>query len=238
MSGIVALYRLDGAPASRAIAGAMLEAQRHRGPDAQACRVDGSIALGHCLLATTPGDAFVRQPLHDGKADRWLVADVRLDNRAALFAAGLGGQRAHDEVSDAELVLAAYDRWGDRGVEHLVGDFAFALWDAPRRRLFCARDHLGVRQLYYHRDVRTFRCASEMQPLFADPSVVRRPHRVSVGLFLIDEYNEREQTLYDGVFSLPAGHTIAVTADAFRIAAYWRPDPWKETRLASSDDYS
>jgi asparagine synthase (glutamine-hydrolysing) len=238
VSGIVALFRLDGAPVAQAVLDAMLDAQSHRGPDARGSHVDGSIGLGHGLLATTLEDTLVQQPLRDRRAERWLVADARLDNRDELFADGLAASRAPAQVSDAELLLEAYDRWGDACATHLVGDFAFALWDAPRRRLFCARDHLGVRQLYYHRDARTFRCASEMQPLFADPSVRKRPHRVSVGLYLIDEYSEREQTLYDGVLALPAGHTMVVTPERFRVGAYWRPDPWKETRLATSDAYA
>ena len=232
MSGLAALYERRGAPAGEARITAMLDRLRHRGPDRRAHRADGSIALAQCLLETTPEDALDRQPLRALGADRWIVADVRLDNRSELLR--LLGEPAA-EVPDAEIILRAYERWGEGCPARLVGDFAFALWDGERRRLVCARDPLGVRPLYYHHDAASFRCASEMAALFADERVARRPHRASMALFLASLYTERDETLYDGVHALPPGHTLIVTSTSIRCEAHWKPDPHRSLSHLGDD---
>ena len=113
MSGIAALFQRDGDPADGAVLSAMLERLRHRGPDGAGRHVAGDVALGHCLLATTPED--VAQPLASPAADRWIVADARLDNRDELIRAW-GGPA---EGCDAALILWAYERWGDDCPLHL-----------------------------------------------------------------------------------------------------------------------
>ena len=113
----------------------MTDAMAYCGPDAQETWVDGRAGLGLASLAV--GEAGPTAPLSlDGRT--WIVADARIDGRTELAA-------------DPELILRTYGAHGDRCVEHLIGDFAFAIWDAPRRRLFCARDHFGVVPLYYTR---------------------------------------------------------------------------------------
>src|SRR5207245_9552075 len=80
----------------------------------------------------------------------WIVADARVDAQAELIRElAARGEHVDKGVTDVELLLRAYGTWGEECVEHLLGDFAFAVWDGPRRRLFCARDHLGVKPLYY-----------------------------------------------------------------------------------------
>jgi len=93
-----------------------------------------------------------------------LTADARLDNRAELCT--LLEAPAH--ATDADLILRAYLRWGETSVEHMLGDFAFVIWDANRQSLFCARDHMGVKPFYYHyRPGRLFACASAIKALLA-----------------------------------------------------------------------
>lgn len=244
MSGIAAIYERDGAPAGEARIAAMLGRLRRRGPDRGACHVDGSAALAQAMLETTPEDAFDRQPLRARATTRWVVADARVDNRRELLAlppSSHAGERASEipaEIPDAELILRAYERWGEACPERLVGDFAFAIWDGERRHFFCARDHLGVRQLYYHHDAASFRCATEMHALFADERVTRRPHRPSMALFLAYSYAERDQTLYEGVHALPPGHAMVVTARALRRRAFWQPDPQRTIPACSDEDYA
>jgi asparagine synthase (glutamine-hydrolysing) len=233
MSGIAAIFELDGAPARGELIDAMMARLAHRGPDGAACEVSGSIALGHCLLATTPEDTLARQPLTRDR--RWIVADARLDNRQEILdaLAVVGRDRA---LSDAELILRAYEAWGAACPRRLLGDFAFVIWDGARRELFCARDPMGVKQLFYVHDAGTFRCASEMHALFADPRVRRRPHRRSLALFLTYQYTEREQTLWEGVIALTPAHTVTVGAATLRRAAYWRPDLDPRRRQATPDE--
>jgi asparagine synthase (glutamine-hydrolysing) len=237
VSGVAAVYERSGAPADVALITAMLARLRRRGPDRSAQHADGSVALAHAMLATTPEDAIDRQPLRSRTRQAWIVADARVDNRRELEALRAAAGEPAGEVSDAELLLWAYQRWGEACPSRIVGDFAFVIWDAERRCLFCARDRLGVRQLYYHVDAGSFRCASEMQVLFADGRVARRPHRRSMALFLTYNYAERDETLYEDVRALPPGHVLVVTATSIRREAYWQPDPWRAIH-GTEDDYA
>ena len=105
--------------------------------------------LCQALLKTTARSEKEKQPLSlDGQV--WLVADVRLDGRADLLHSLKGrGSEVPATASDAELILHSYSVWGEDCADHLLGDFAFALWDASRGRLFCVRDHLGIKPFFY-----------------------------------------------------------------------------------------
>src|SRR5439155_24142585 len=119
------------------------------------------------------------------------------------------------------LILWAYERWGEESPARLLGDFAFAIWDAAARRLFCARDHLGIRPLYYHHDGRAFRAASERHALFADNRVPRTPRSRAMALFLTYQYTEAKETLWSGIEALRPGHRLTVTEGSIREEAYW-----------------
>ncbi len=246
MSGIAAILRLDGAPSDLGAAAAssdrlgpsaieaMIDALAHRGPDGRSAAVIGPAALGHTLFAATDEDALDAQPLRRGP--RAVVADARLDNRRELI--GELCSPGEDEPSDAALILHAYERWGEACPSHLTGDFAFVLWDDERHLLLAARDAIGIRPLYYHHDRRALRCASEMLALFAGGEVDKRPHRPSLALWLNGGYSERDQTLYDRVFSLPAGHALVARDGAVDVRRYWWPDPWRQIRYATDAEYA
>lgn len=149
MSGIVGILHLDQSPVERDRLQGLTDFLTFRGPDAQQIWIDGAVGFGHTLLKTAVESATERQPFSlDGAI--WIVADVRLDARADLIAK-LEDQ-SHPNLTaaaDVELLLRAYLVWGENCVDQLVGDFAFGIWDGPRKRLFCARDHLGIKPFYY-----------------------------------------------------------------------------------------
>ncbi|MBI4703905.1 MAG: hypothetical protein HY744_22580 [Deltaproteobacteria bacterium] len=238
MSGFAAIFMRDGGRPSEALLGRMLDAVRHRGPDREGQLIAGAAGLAHCLLATTDEDSLDAQPLAGDDGRCWIVADARLDNREELLA--LDAQRLDDAPprSDAALILDAYRRWGLGCASKLLGDFAFAIWDAGEQRLYCARDQIGVRPLFYHDGARGLRCASTMQAVLADPAVSRRPHLLSVALYLQTEYTENGQTLYEGVRALPAAHYLTVSRGSVRVQRYWEPDPWRFLPPASDEEYA
>jgi asparagine synthase (glutamine-hydrolysing) len=127
------------------------------------------VGFGHALLRGTSDSAEVRQPRSlEGRV--WIVADARIDARDALVAMLRGAGRAVDDgdaAADVDLLLHAYAAFGERLLDHVIGDFAFAVWDAPRRRLFCARDHFGVRPFFYASAGDTFAFASDLDALRA-----------------------------------------------------------------------
>ena len=148
MSGFVALVNLDGAPIDRRLLQQMTAFLSFRGPDGVETRAIGQAGFGYARLHIGEPTASERPPLAVGS--RYLIAgDVRIDARSAVVAAASESGSASAAESDLALLAHCYSVWGDRCVERLLGDFSFAIWDADRRRLFCARDQLGVRPLYF-----------------------------------------------------------------------------------------
>jgi len=237
VSGLAVIYERDGAAADARLAG-MLDRLRHRGPDRSARLCLGPVALGQCMLETTPEDALDAQPLRSASAARWIIADARLDNREELLSAQRAAGEGAGPASDAGLILWAYERWGQACPERLLGDFAFVIWDGEARRLFCARDHLGVRPLYYHHDGCAFRAASEMHALFADERIPKRPSYRAMALFLTYQYSEANATLREGISALPPGHRLTVKNASIEARPYWRLDPSRQIRHKDDDGYA
>src|SRR5207248_1626526 len=151
MSGIAALLRTEGPPAMASLPD-MLSAMGHRGPDGEETWDGGPVGLGHLRLGS--GSEAGGQPAVRGELA--VIADCRIDNREELM-------RTLDirepAAGDAELILRAYERWGESCASRLLGDFAFVLWDAVRRVVVCGRDHFGVKPLYYYRGFGLFAAA-------------------------------------------------------------------------------
>ena len=235
MSAIAGIVRLDGAPADRANLDRMLERLAHRGPDGHGSHIADSCGLGHRMLWTTPESLHERLPLTDSTGDLTLTADARIDNREELCSL----LSAPSTVTDADLILQAYARWGERCPERLLGDFAFALWDARRGLLFCARDHFGVKPFYYHhRPGRLFAFASEIKGLLVLSEVPRRLNETRVADYLVPLLEDKEITFYEEIVRLPPAHRMAVTREGVRMEQYWAPDPEREIRMKSDGEYA
>jgi len=224
MSGIAGLWWLDGRPVDTNHLMRAVEAMAHRGPDGSGVTVEGHIGLGHLLLKTTPEDKENCQPLVQGALT--LTADARIDNRTELLAKLRGTVSARS--TDAEFILAAYERWGAEAPTKLVGDFAFALYDAGRRRLFCARDVMGVRPFYYHYvPGRCFAFASEVNALHALDLVPRALDEEMVALYLAAPgayMRAPRRTTLKGIHKLPRSTRMVLGEQApLREEVYWEP---------------
>ena len=146
MSAIFGILRFDGRDASPGDLERMGNVLAHRGPDGRKFVVDGPIGLGHGLMRVNNEDLFEAQPLRNRAAGLTLVADCRIDNREELAEAfGLSAADIRD-MPDSAFVLHAYRKWGEDCVEHLLGDFAFAVWDSHAKKLVLVRDHMGQRR--------------------------------------------------------------------------------------------
>ncbi len=200
----------------------------HLGPDRRRVVADGMIGLGHLSLRVTHEDLVDEQPIQSGGL--LLAADVRLDNREALAA-----QLAIDDASlrgmaDSALVLAAYRKWGADCARHLVGDFAFAIWDSGARQLLLARDHLGQRHLFFHHGGAFFAFATEIKGLWALPDAPRAlPEAEIARLLLLDRARPAGRTQFEGIGALPGGTTMVIASDgAVRQERYWTPQAGAE----------
>lgn len=231
MSGICGIFRFDGAPAAARDLERQMKTLAHLGPDRTRTWHGGPAGLGHLMMRITREDAFDAQPLREGGVS--LVADVRLDNREEL-AAALPIAPAALTMPDSTLLLAAYKQWGADCVERLVGDFAFAVWDAAARTLTLARDHMGQRHVFYTQGAGFFAFASEIKGLWALPQVPRVLLEDKwVRHFLFNEPDDIGATEYDGVRALPGGTVLTVGPDgAVTTRRYWEPhaDPAHEGR--------
>jgi asparagine synthase (glutamine-hydrolysing) len=227
------VFRRDGAPSVPSELHALSHALRHRAADSEDSWIDGSIALAARLWHTTPESFRERQPHCDPAARLSIVFDGRLDNRDDLFRA-LGDIRSVERHStDVELIVAAYRRWSVDCASRLIGDFAFALWDADARRLFCCRDILGVRPFYYRLDDSRFAFASEGHALVRYDGSTPEPNERMVAEYLT-RIVDKEETLLDGVVRLPPAHSLTVDASRLRKWRYWDVDP--DRRIEYSDD--
>ena len=241
MSGIAGVWHLDGQPAAPEALRAMLQALVHRGPDAEDRWIDGPIALGYRASHTTPESVAERQPCAVRDGTLVLVADGRIDNRVELSHDLAAHSLTPRTQTDAELILLAYERWGGESPAHLLGDFAFAIWDTTRRRLFCARDALGVKPLYYHWDGTRLVFASEITALLTVSGVPTQINEEFLAQeFLSDyrcDYRDPDATFFAGIQQLRPAHSLTIDAQGLRLRRYWQPTPSGLPRRASAAEW-
>lgn len=238
MSAIVGLYAMDGRPVNRGDVERMVASVAHRGVDGAGVWNEGPVGLGHRMLWATPESLHEHLPLVNQTGDVILTADARIDNRDELIATLGLNDYPPSEISDSELILATYAEWGDRCPGRLLGDFAFAIWDRRRQTLFCARDPMGVRPLFYHQSGRTFLFASEIKALLCLSEVPRRLNEVKVADHLVPVFEDKAITFYRDIFRMPAAHSMTVGREGTRVRQYWTLDPSREVRLGSDEEYA
>ena len=167
-----------------------------------------------------------------------LTADARIDNRTELIDQLGWGHLPVAAISNGALILGAYARWGQQCPEHLLGDYAFVLWDARRQILFGARDHLGIKPFYYHHTAEHFAFSSEIKSLLALPWLRRRIDETRVADFLMGMAEDGQRTFYDGILRLPAAHCFTVSRGGLRLWRYWQLDPNREIQYATDEEYA
>ena len=196
MSGIVGICYLDNRSVDRPDLARMVETIAHRGPDGSGLWSEGPVGLGHRMLWTTPESLHERLPFVNRTGDIAITADARIDNRDELFRMLPMTGDSSGKVSDSQLILAAYENWGERCLEHLLGDFAFAVWDSRTQTLFCARDHFGVKPLYYYSSSKAFVFATEIKALLCLPEVPRQLDEMKVADYLTATFDDTAVTFY------------------------------------------
>jgi asparagine synthase (glutamine-hydrolysing) len=222
MSGIVGIVNLDGAPVNRALLKTMTDHLAFRGPDAQSMWVEGNVGFGHTMLRTTWESAHEHQPFSlDGKV--WITADARIDDRENLVAKLTSkGQEVTTAAPDSELILHAYHAFGEHCVDHLLGDFAFAIWDGHLRRVFCARDHLGIRLFYYFRSGKTFVFSNTLNCIRRHPDVSSNLNELAVADFLLfDIKQDPATTTFSDIQRIAPAHSLSVSKDHCVSRRYW-----------------
>ncbi len=234
MSGIAGIVRLDGGPVDREILEKMAEFQAFRGPQGRGVWCAGNVGFVHTLFKLNDDDAPAPQPLTlDGKV--WITAHARVDAQDELIAALRGrGRDVARGVSDAELLLHAYHAWDERCLEHVIGDFTFAIWDERERRLFCAVDPFGIRPFYYARVNDTVVFSNTLDCVRLYPEVSDSLDDTAVGDFLLfGQYVDLDRTIYAAIRRIPRSHCLIASRDRVALQRYWEIK--QEDELDDSD---
>jgi asparagine synthase (glutamine-hydrolysing) len=238
MSGIVGILNLDCAPVDRRLLTRMTEFLAFRGPDAQRIRIDGAVGFGHALLRTTDESEDEHQPLTFDE-EVCVVADARIDVRGDLIAKLKShGHEVTSDASDVELVLRSYSVWGESCVEHLLGDFAFGIWDARRRRLFCARDQMGIKPFYYAALGHCIVFSNTLDCLRLHPSLSDRLNDNAIADFLLFNLNQNKATTtFADIQRLPPAHCATWSGSDLRLRRYWTLPIDEPIHYRRRDDY-
>jgi len=223
MGAIAGAVRFDGESIPSELLEGMNRALRYRAPDGQASWEAAGIGLAHAHHWTTPEEVGEQQPIASRDNRFHLTADARIDNREELIhELAAAGVDVTDTSTDARLILAAFEHWGEACVPRLLGDFAFAVWDGVQRQLFLARDVMGLRQLYYTRHGGMFLFATTLQALLV--ALPTRPplNRPLIEEFLRDYYRRWvRETVYQEIERLPPAHQLTVSTQGSQERLYY-----------------
>lgn len=227
IAGIVSATTLAPDDPARAIA--MRDIMRYRGPDGAGLHLDAQAALGHRRLSIID-IAGGHQPLSNENGAVWVTYNGEIYNhrdvRAQLEAAG----HVYRTRSDTETIVHAYEQWGDDCITRFRGMFAFALWDAPKRRLLLVRDRLGVKPLYWARVGDRLLFASEIKGILESGLIAARPNPAVLSEVLATRGTAGSETMFEGIYKLLPGHRLIFEEGRVRTEQYWElpldgPDP-------------
>ena len=224
MCGICGKVDLTGARVEDDLIARMCNTLIHRGPDAQGIYTAAGIGLGQRRLSIIDLSTRAVAPLANEDGSIWVTFNGEIYNFRELR--GRLEERGHAfrTSSDTEVLVHLYEEYGVDCVQHLRGMFAFAIWDAPRRRFFAARDRLGKKPLYYARTPTALVFGSEVRAVLADPSITPSPNLPAIDAYLTYQYVPSPLTAFEGISKLPPAHYLVCDPDgAVAVTRYWRP---------------
>src|SRR3954470_21898410 len=218
IAGIVSSDRLDPDDRDRVVR--MRDVIAHRGPDDAGLFADGQAALGHRRLSIVDLAAG-HQPISNETDTAWIVFNGEIYNHLAVREQLESAGHQYKTRSDTETILHAYEQWGDASVEHLRGMFAFAVWDASRRRLLLARDRLGVKPLYWTLAGDRLLFGSEIKAILESGLIRAEANEEALPELLSTRYLSGTETLFRGIHRLQPGHTLIFENGQISIRRYW-----------------
>ncbi|HOI41198.1 MAG TPA: lasso peptide isopeptide bond-forming cyclase, partial [Methanobacterium sp.] len=236
MSAITGIFRRDGQNVDPAEIKNMNDKLAHRGLDGSRTWCEGSVAFGHQMLHTTQESLHEELPLDDDESGLVITADARIDNRQEL-SKELNIEDT-EVISDSYYILKAYEKWGENCPDKLLGDFAFAIWDKNNQKLFCARDHMGIKPFYYRLSDNVFFFATELKTLKYQKEVPLKLNELRIADYLISLTQDKEITFYDNIFRLPPASFLNISVNKSDKSCYWNFDPNKETIMGSDEEYA
>jgi asparagine synthase (glutamine-hydrolysing) len=235
MCGISGMLRLDGGPADRDQLDRMIATLRHRGPDASGIHISGAAGLAHARLSIIDLQSG-GQPMSTVDGRFWITFNGEIFNYVELTEELKSKGHRFATRSDTEVILEAYREYGEECVNHFNGQWAFAIWDTTRRKLFLSRDRLGVRPLFYTQTSNCFLFGSEIKALLACPDV---PAEIDLrGLDQIFTFwaTLPPRTSFKNILQLPPGHSLTIEDERIRVKPYWSLSYAPDENLGYQDE--
>ena len=223
MCGFAAFFHPDGLTPERAWLADAAHSLRHRGPDDVGLFAEPGAGLAFRRLSIVDLHTG-HQPLTNEDGSIVIAYNGEIYNHTELRAELEPRGHRYRTHSDTETIVHAYEEWGEDCVKRLNGMFAFAIWDRTRRRMFVARDRVGIKPLYWARAQGGTAFASEVKALFAFPGIERRARSESVVEHLTLRYCAAPATLFEGIFKLPPGHSLTLEPGREQLTRWWQPE--------------
>ena len=236
MCAIVGILNRSGQPVRAEDLVRMRDEMIHRGPDDAGLHLEGPVGLGHRRLSIVDLSPAGHQPMCNEDGTIWLVFNGEIYNYVELAADLRKKGHRFRSSSDSEVIIHLYEELGEDCLAQMNGMFAFVLWDARRKRLFGARDRIGIKPLYYRATPREFTFASEIKALLAGHDVSRAPDLHSVADYLFCGRSLAGRTLFAEISEVQPGWAFRVDQDQIRHWEYWRVPGREEDSGVSEDD--
>ncbi|MFN8008875.1 MAG: asparagine synthase (glutamine-hydrolyzing) [Terriglobia bacterium] len=236
MCGIAGIWNFSsGAPVDAEALGRMVGTLHHRGPDDRGTYISSDIGLGHTRLSIVDLEGG-HQPLSNEDGTIWVVFNGEIYNHIELRQDLVKQGHVFRTHSDTEVIVHLYEQIGEDCVNAFNGQFSFALWDGTKRRLFLARDRMGVRPLFYSLQKGRLYFGSEMKALFANPELPREIDPNAIDQIFTFWFPIPPRSGFLGVEELPPGHTLVVTENGARVHRYWSLEfpEWQGTPKATT----
>jgi asparagine synthase (glutamine-hydrolysing) len=235
MCGFCGIFDRSGDPIDKVTLERMTTVLKHRGPDGDGHFWDREIALGHRRLSIIDVEGGA-QPIGNEDGSLQVVFNGEIYNFVELRKELEGDGHTFKTRSDTEVIVHAYEQWGTDCVNRFNGMFAFAIWDKHKRELFVARDHLGIKPLYYTLIGDRLAFASEIKALLQVPGCPREIDLDALADLFTFRYVPSPKTLFRGIFKLPPGYLMRATKNEIEIRRFWSWVPrlitnWREEEL-------
>lgn len=235
MSVFVTLWNRDGKPVEYDLPQTMLHAELNPLNDGMNTWVDDNIALAHQHYWIIPEEIGEKQPIQDPISQVVIVGSIRLDNRHDLYNYFDTSSSEPDELSDAQIVLEMYNRFGINLPERIRGDFAFVIWDPRNQQIFAVRDRLGTQEIVYFIDRDLLLIASSVNMLLQHPDIPHCLNEKMVADYLSINLEDNSSTFYESIYHLAPAHAMIVNQESVTTICYWEIDLGRKTTY--SDDY-
>jgi asparagine synthase (glutamine-hydrolysing) len=238
MSAITIIYNLNKRPVSVGEMDIVIDSLKHRGVDNKGIIIDKNIGLGHRMRWTTPESLKEKLPMKSGNSSAIITCDARIDNRDELIPQLAFSNKKETEITDSEIILRSYEKWGEKCLPKLIGDFVFAIWDPNQQKLICARDSMGIKHFYYYyKPDQLFAVASEVKALHCIPNIPKELNETNIGDILILNYQDKENTPYKDIKRLPANCVLTIKDNELKIRQYWKPKQTSKFNFRSTKQY-